>query len=240
MAAPDAVVAELAPSGKLRAAINFGNAVLARREAGGEPGGITVDLARELARRLRVPVEFVLYEQAGQVFKALDDNGWDVCFLAIEPARAARIGFTAPYILIEGAYLVVDASLLHGAREVDRAGTRVAVVAGSAYDLFLSRELEHASLVRVASAAEVIELLRVDRADVVAGVKPQLAADARRLPGLRLLPEPFMSIRQAMGTPRERAAAVAYLTDFVEEMKRSGFVSEAFARNRIEGASVAP
>lgn len=239
MTAPAASVAELAPSGTLRAAINFGNSVLARRD-GDSAGGITADLARELARRLGVPLDFVLYQQAGEVFEGLSSNAWDVCFLAIEPVRAAKISFSDPYILIEGAYLVPPASALRSASEVDRAGTRVAVIVGSAYDLFLTRELKHASLVRRESPASVIEALRAGAADVVAGVKPQVEADAHKVPGSRLLPEAFMSIRQAMGTPRDREAAAAYVSQFMREVKASGFLAEAFARNRVTGGSLAP
>jgi polar amino acid transport system substrate-binding protein len=240
MTIPAAARAELAPSGALRAAINFGNSVLARREPDGSAGGITADIARELARRLEVPVKFVHFEQAGDVFAALADGAWDVCFLANEPVRAVKIAFTDPYILIEGAYLVPPASHLRSAAEVDRAGTRIGVIAGSAYDLFLTRELKHATLVREPNAGAVIALLASGAADLVGGVKPQVQADSARVPGSRLLPEAFMSIRQSMGTPRERAAAAAYLADFIRELKRSGFLAEAFARNRIEGAALAP
>jgi len=235
-----AAVASLAPSGRLRAAINFGNGVLARRDPGGIAGGITADLARELARQLGAPVDFVRYEQAGDVFAGLGSDAWDVCFLAIEPVRAEKIAFTEPYILIEGVYLVPAASALRAASDVDRAGARVGVIEGSAYDLFLTRELRRAALVRRPGPEPVLAALQDGQADLVAGVKPQLEADARSVPGLRLLPEAFMSIRQAMGTPRGRTAGAAYLAEFIAEMKRSGFLARAFASNRIEGASLAP
>lgn len=235
-----AAVASLAPSGTLRAAINYGNPVLARRDPGGAAGGITADLARELARRLGVPVAFVDYEQAGDVFAGLAGDAWDICFLAIEPVRADRISFTEPYVLIEGVYLVPDASPVTAASEVDRAGTRIGVILGSAYDLYLTRALRHATLTRLPGPEAVVDELLARRVDLIAGVKPQLQADARRVGGMRLLPEPFMSIRQAMGTPCGREAAAAYLTGFIEDAKRSGFVAEAFARNRIEGATLAP
>jgi polar amino acid transport system substrate-binding protein len=238
MTTPAAAKAELAPSGTLRAAINFGNSVLARREPDGSAGGITADIARELGRRLEVPVSFVHYAQAGDVFSGL--GAWDVCFLANEPVRAAKIAFTDPYILIEGAYLVPPSSHLRSASEVDRAGARIGVIVDSAYDLFLSRELKHATLVREPNAAAVIALLASGAVDLIGGVKPQVQADSAKVPGSRLLPEAFMSIRQSMGTPRERTAAAAYLADYIRELKRSGFLAEAFARNRIEGASLAP
>ncbi len=236
-----AAVADLAPSGKLRAAINFGNPVLATRDpVTDEPGGISADLARELARRLGVPIEFVRYEQAGKVVEGIKSAAWDVCFLAIDPLRAADIAFTAPYVVIEGVYMVADASSLHGNADVDRPGAHVGVIAGSAYDLFLTRELKQAAIVRAADAAAVMDLWTAGKLDAVAGVKPQLEAYAKRVGGLRLLPERFMAINQAMGTRRERAAGARYLAAFVDEMKSSGFVAQAFARNRITGATMAP
>lgn len=244
MPSPDAspaAVAELAPAGKLRAAINFGNPVLARKDpATGESGGISTDLARELARRLGAAIEFVRYDSAGKVVEGLASGAWDVCFLAIDPVRAADISFTSPYVVIEGVYMVADASPLRNCAEVDRPGTRVGVIVGSAYDLFLTRELKQATLVRAASAEAVMALWVSGKLDAVAGVKPQLEADAKRVPGLRLLPERFMAINQAMGTPRGRDAGARYLNAFVDEMKASGFVAQAFVRNRIEGAAMAP
>jgi len=230
---------ELAPAGVLRAAINYGNPVLARREADGGPGGITADLARELARSLDARVAFVGYEQAGDVFAGLDSDAWDICFLAIEPVRAARIAFTAPYITIEGVYLVPAGSSLSHADEVDRAGARIGVIAGSAYDLFLTRGLKHAELVGRAGPDEVRSELVEGRVDLIAGVKPALEADARTVPGSRLLPEAFMSIRQAMGTPREREAGAAYITQFIDDARRTGLLAELFARNRVEGGALA-
>ena len=230
---------ELAPAGVLRAAINYGNPVLACREADGGPGGITADLARELARSLDARVAFVGYEQAGDVFAGLDSDAWDICFLAIEPVRAARIAFTAPYITIEGVYLVPAGSSLSHADEVDRAGARIGVIAGSAYDLFLTRGLKHAELVRRPGPDEVRSELVEGRVDLIAGVKPALEADARTVPGSRLLPEAFMSIRQAMGTPRERVAGAAYITQFIHDARRTGLLAELFARNRVEGGALA-
>ena len=237
---PSAAPSGLAPTGKLRAAINFGNPVLAGRDASGEPCGISVDLARELARRLGVAIEFVPYDAAGKVVEGLKSQAWDVCFLAIDPLRAADISFSAPYAVIEGVYLVAEASPVQSNAEVDRAGTRVGVIVGSAYDLHLSRELKQATIVRAASSNAVMDLWVAGTLDAVAGVKPQLEADARRIPGLRMLPGRFMAINQAMGTPRGRETAAGYLRNFVEEMKASGFVARAFESNRITGAAMAP
>ncbi len=235
-----AAIADLAPTGVLRAAINFGNPVLARRDAGA-PGGISADLARELARRLGVAVKFVTYEAAGKVVQGLEvDEAWDVCFLAIDPLRAQTITFTAPYVVIEGVYMLAVDSPLHASAEVDRADHRVGVIVGSAYDLFLSRALQHATIVRAAEIGPLMARWDAGELDVVAGVKPQLAAMSASRPGTRLLPEPFMAINQAMGLPVGREAGARYLRAFVDEMKAGGFVAEAFVRNRIEGASMAP
>ena len=204
--APAAAVSDLAPTGKLRAAINFGNPILATRDAAtGEPRGVSVDLSRELAKRLGVPVELVTYDAAGKVVEGLKSRAWDVAFVAIDPARATDISFTAPYVVIEGVYLVTQESPIRSNAEVDRAGIRVVVGAGSAYDLFLSRELKQATLVRAPTSQAGDRHVRRAEARRAAGVKQQLEADARRLPGLRMLDGRFMVINQAMGTPHRRA-----------------------------------
>ncbi len=239
-AAAAAAKADLAPSGTLRAAINFDNTILASKDAvTGEPGGISVELAREVARRLGVAFEYVPYYAAGKVVEGLQSCAWDICFLAIDPVRAKLISFTAPYVVIEGAYLVPEGSPIRDNAEVDRRGVRVAVSTGSAYDLFLSRELKHASIVRAPTAKDVVAMFLARKLEVAAGVRPMLEADVAAIAGLRMLPGRFMAINQAMGTPRGRDAGAAYLTDFVEEMKASGFVTEALARNKVVGATVA-
>jgi polar amino acid transport system substrate-binding protein len=236
-----AALADLAPTGTLRAAINFDNTLLASRDpATGEPGGISVELARELARRLGVPVAYVPYHAAGKVVEGLASGAWDVCFLAIDPTRAEKIAFTPAYVVIEGAYLVPESSPIRDNADVDRPGVRVAVSTNSAYDLFLTRNLKHATLVRAATAKDVIPMFVAQKLEVAAGVRPMLEADMRETPGLRLLPGRFMAINQAMGTPRGRDAGAAYLAGFVEEMKASGFVAASLGRNRAAGASVAP
>ncbi len=234
-------VAELAPTGKLRAAINFGNPILATRDAPtGEARGVSVDLARELGRRLGVPVELVLYAAAGKVVEGLQSSAWDVAFVAIDPARAVDMDFTAAYVVIEGAYLVPQDSPIRDNAEVDRDGVRVVVGAGSAYDLYLSRELKRTQLVRAPTSPMVVDTMVAQKLDVAAGVKQQLEADAKRLPGVRLLTGRFMVINQAMATPKGRTAAARYLAEFVEEMKSSGFVANALSRHGIEGATIAP
>jgi polar amino acid transport system substrate-binding protein len=232
---------QLAPNDKLRAAINLGNPILAGIDAGGRPTGVSVDLARKLAQRLDVDVELVVVDAAGKSVEAVAEGRADVGFFAIDPVRGAGIAFTAPYVLIEGCYLVRADSPLKSNDDVDRAGTRVAVGKGSAYDLFLTRELKYATIERAPTSPAVVDRFIEHRLEVAAGVRQQLESDARRLGGLRLLPGRFMVIQQAMGLAKSRGAdAAGYLGRFVEEMKASGFVAEALARHRIEGASVAP
>ena len=165
----------------------------------------------------------------------------DFGFFAVDPVRGAGIGFTAPYVLIEGSYLVRQDSPLTDNAQVDRAGHTVVVGKGSAYDLYLSRELKHAQIERAVSSPAVVQTFVESTADVAAGVKQQLEADAARLPGLRLLPGRFMVIQQAMGLPKGRGdEALRVLAAFVEEAKASGFVAEALQRHGIQGAAVAP
>jgi polar amino acid transport system substrate-binding protein len=232
---------ELAPGGTLRAAINFGNPILARRNpATQQPEGVSVDLARELARRLALPVELVTYDAAGKVVEGIKSGAWDIGFFALDPVRAADVDFTPAYVVIEGAYLVRNESPLRQNAGVDQAGIRVVAARGSAYDLFLARELKHAKLVPAPTSQAVTDLMLAEKHDVAAGVRQQLEADAKRVPGLRLLPGRFMVINQAMAVPKGRPAGVRYLSEFVEAMKASGFVAEALRRHQIEGAAVAP
>ncbi|MCE9658935.1 MAG: ABC transporter substrate-binding protein [Burkholderiales bacterium] len=235
-----AAIAELGGTGTLRAAINFGNPILATRGPGGEPRGVSVDLAQEAGRRLGLPVELVTFNSAGAVVEAVKAKGVDLAFVAIDPVRGADMDYTAPYVIIEGAYLVRAASPLQRNDEVDRTGTRVAVGRGSAYDLYLTRELKAASLVRAPTSPAVTDLFLADNLEVAAGVKQQLEADAKRVGGVRLLPGRFMVIEQAMGVPKGRLAARAWLSRFIEEAKASGFVAAALQRHAIEGALVAP
>ncbi len=231
----------MAPTGKLRAAINFGNPVLAAKDpATGEPRGVSVDLSRELATRLGVPVEFVAYQAAGRVVEGLKTRAWDVAYVAIDPVRGADMYQSPPYVVIEGAYLVASESPIRSNSEVDREGVRVVVGQGSAYDLFLSRELKRAKITRVATSALVVDTLLAQNIEVAAGVKQQLEADAKRVSGVRLLEGRFMVINQAMGVPKGRDAGARYVRDFIEEMKASGFVAQALRRHGIEGAAVAP
>jgi polar amino acid transport system substrate-binding protein len=238
---PPGARSELAPTGKLRAAINFGNPVLAQKDrASGEPRGVSVDLARELGRRLGVPVEVVTYDAAGKVFDALKAGAWDIAFLAIDPARATEIAFTAPYVVIEGTYLVPADSPLRRIQDVDRDGVRVAVGNKSAYDLYLTRTLKRAQLVRVPTSPEAIDVFLKDKLEAAAGVKQPLLQFAKTHPNVRVMDGRFMVIEQAMGTPKGREAGALYLREFVEEMKASGFVARGLEQSGQGDATVAP
>ncbi|MEB2400535.1 ABC transporter substrate-binding protein [Parapusillimonas granuli] len=226
----------------MRASINLGNPILANQDPStGEPRGVSVDLARALAERLDVELELVVFDAAGKSVQAVADQKADIGFFAIDPVRGRDIAFTPAYVHIEGAYLVAEASPLRENGEVDRPGTRVVVGKGSAYDLYLTRELKHAELVRAPTSPAVVDTFLEQGMDVAAGVKQQLEADAQRAGGLRLLPGRFMVIQQAMGLPKARGETAArFLSAFVEEMKASGFVADALERHGIQGASVAP
>jgi polar amino acid transport system substrate-binding protein len=238
---PRDAVQSLAPRGTLRAAINLGNPVLAQRDAAsGALRGVSVDLARELARRLRVPLELVPYDGAGRVVDALGADAWDVAFLAIDPKRAAGIAFTRPYAFIEGTYLVPAGSPLRNVEDVDREGVRVAVGRGSAYDLFLTRALRRAALVRAETSAGALDLFLADHLEVAAGVRQPLVAFARAHAGLRVMDGRFMAIEQAMGTPRGREAGARGLDAFVADAIASGLVARALAASGQGDVTVAP
>jgi ABC-type amino acid transport substrate-binding protein len=241
-APPSHLVTCLAPTGVLRASINVGNPILAIRDPEtGEARGVSVDLAGAFAERLGVPLRLTVFDSAGRSVEAVTNEEADIGFFAVDPVRGAGIGFTAPYVLIEGCYLVKDASPVKVNEDVDRQGVRVVVGAGSAYDLHLTRELKHATIVRAPTSPTVVDVFVEQGLDVAAGVKQQLQADLQRFPGHRLLPGRFMVIQQAMGLPKGRGdAARAFLADFVEDMKARDFVADALRRHGIEGASVAP
>ena len=240
-AVPPDALKELTPTGKLRAAINFGNGVLAQKGRDGTPQGITADLSRELARRLGVDVDFVTFEAAGKVFEAAKAGAWDVAYVAIEPVRAAEIEFSAPYVIIDGTYMVRKDSPLQEVGDVDKPGIRIAVGLGSAYDLYLTRTIKNATVVRAAvgGGRAMIEMFVNDKLDAAAGVRQPLEAYAKDHPDMRVMSGAFQQIQQAMGTPKGRTAGARYLAGFIEEMKASGFVAEALKRSR-QVAQVAP
>ena len=231
----------LAPNGALRAAINLGNPILARRQPNGTVAGVSVDLAQALANQHGLGLTLVVVDSARESVETVANEQADIGFFAIDPKRGESIAFTPPYVLIEGAYLVRDDSPLHHHTAVDQVGNRVVVGAGSAYDLYLSRALQAAQILRAATSPAVVDTFLAQHADVAAGVRQQLEADARRLGGLRLLDGSFMQIRQAMGLPRSRGeAAHQALTAFVQQQLASGFVVQALQRHGVEGVTVAP
>jgi polar amino acid transport system substrate-binding protein len=235
-----AIFSELAPTGKLRVGINFGNALLTSRDANGTPGGIAVDLAKELARRVGVPMDLISYEGAGQTADGAKAGAWDVAFLAADPARAEEIAFTAPYLEIESTYLVPAGSPLRALADVDRDGVRVAVSDKSAYDLFLTRSLKRAQLVRAPGINASVDLFFAEKLDALAGLKPLLVEVAEKQAGVRVLDGRFTAVQQSVGTPKGRSAAVKYLREFVEDIKASGLVAKTIDKNGIRGVSVAP
>jgi|GEM_PF-44860 len=242
--APADAVHQLAPSGKLRAAINLVNSVVAQPGlAGGEPRGVSADLARELARRLGVPIEFVIFDGAGREFHAADSGTWDVGFFAIDPLRSADVDYTAPYVVIQGGYMVRNGSPVRSIADADRPGTRIAVGRDSVYDLYLTRTLKNAKLVRVSPAdlKNVLATFSNDGLEVAAFITIPMADYAKGDPSVRMVDGPFMEIDQAMAIPKGRGqAGLRYLRAFVEEMKASGFVASALARSGQTDAAVAP
>ena len=232
---------DLAPTGTLRAGINFGNALLASKApATGAPRGIAVDLARELGRRIGVPVDIVPYDAAGKMADGVKTGAWDVAFLGAEPERANEIAFSTPYLEIEATYVVPAGSPLRTVADVDREGVRVAISEKSAYDLFLTRTLKRARLVRTPGADASVALFTAQKLEALAGLRPALLAAAEKLPGTRLLDGRFTVVQQAVGTPKSREAGARYLREFVEDVKASGLVGRAIETHGIRGVAVAP
>lgn len=231
----------LVKDGVLRACINLGNAVLARRDANGQPAGVTAVLAGHLARRLGAALTLIAVDTAAESVGAVAQGQADVGFFAVDPKRAEQIAFTPPYVLIEGWYMVRQDSPLTAAEQVDQPGRRIVVGAGSAYDLYLTREIRHAQIERAASSQAVVDTMLADGAEVAAGVRQQLELDAARLGGLRLLDNRFMVIRQAMGVSRQMPESVANaMTWFVQDALRSGLIDTILRDESVQGAQVAP
>jgi polar amino acid transport system substrate-binding protein len=235
------VRADLVPTGKLRAGINYGNFILATKDrATGESRGVAVDLLREIGRRLGVPVEIVAYDSVAVMGDAAPTGAWDVAFLGSDPAREALMGFTPAYLEIEATYLVPGVSPLRAASEVDREGVRVAAPARANYELFLRRHLQRAWLVSASGADAALDLLVKGEADALAGLTQGLLGLAAKLPGSRLLEGRFMSVQQAIAVPKGRDAGLAYLRRVVEDAKASGLVARAIEKTGARGVSVAP
>lgn len=236
-----AVIAELTPTGTLRAGINLSNFLLVTNSAAnGDPVGVSPDMATEIAGRLAVPVEYVLYPDPGGLADAAERSEWDIGNIGAEPQRAKTIAFSAAYCEIESTYLVPAGSPILSISEVDRPGIRIATKGRAAYGLWLENNLRHAKLVRTDSIDASFDAFVEQKLDVLAGLRPRLIADVERLPGARILDNQFTAVQQAVGTPRKNVAAAVWLADVVEELKSSGFVADLIAKHKVNGLSVAP
>jgi polar amino acid transport system substrate-binding protein len=234
-----ALRAELAPSGKLRAGINFGNSLLANRDSEGSPHGIALGLARELAARAELPMEMISYEAAGKMADGVKTGAWDVAFLAVDSARSEQIAFTAPYLEVETTYLVPAGSPLRNVADVDREEIRISISDKSAYDLVLTRTIQHAQLVRAPGPTASVELFFSKKLEALAGLRPLLLELAEQTPGYRVLDGSFTTVHQAAGVPKQRTHAAGYVRQFIDEIKRSGLVAEIIKKSGVRGVSVA-
>ena len=237
---PSAAKAELTPTGKLRAGINFQNVLLTTLGPKGEQGGVAVEFAHELARRLDVPIEIIPYKSAGTLADSVRTGEWDISVLGDEPQRAKEIAFASPLTEIEATYLVPAGSPLQSVGEVDRAGVRIASPAKSAFDLYLARTIQHAQLVQIEGIKAAKEHFVREKLEALAGLRPSLIELAPTLPGARILDGNFTVVRHTVGTPRGRDAAAAYLRDLVEDVKAAGLVAQWIAKSGVKGLSVAP
>ena len=222
------VYRELAPAGTLRAAVNFGNSMVVQRDsANGTPRGLAVELANHLARRLSVPVSIAGFDGALQIFESGLAGDWDLAFLAIEEARRPQADFTAPFVVVEGTYLVRDDSPFRNVLDVDRDGVRIAVGQGGFYDLRLTRTLRHAQLVRAPTNRDAIELFLSDRLDALPGLRQPLVALAQASPGLHVIEGRFSVVEQAMAVPKGHTAGLRYLNTYVEQVKSCDWFTAA-------------
>ncbi|HTM09701.1 MAG TPA: ABC transporter substrate-binding protein [Verrucomicrobiae bacterium] len=241
MSISPALRSDLAPTGQIRVGINYANPVLARKDPKtGELSGVAVDLSRELSHRTALPLDLVPYDSAGKMVDGLKNREWDIAFLAVDPGRENEIDFTAPYVEIEGTYLIPAGSPINTIADVDRAGVRVALSKGAAYELFLSRSLRRAEMVKAATPPEALGFLLDGKADVLAGVKQTLIANAEKLPGSRVLDGRFMAIGQAVGISKGRSYGWKYLSEFIEDAKASGLVRKVIEKNGVRGVAIAP
>ncbi len=235
------LAAELAPHGVLRAGINMSNFLLVTgRSAAGDPEGVSPSMARAIADRLGVPIKYVPFPKPGELADAVDSDAWDIGLIGAEPARAEKIAFTAAYAEIEATYLVPAGSPITAIAEVDRPGMRIAVSARSAYDLWLERNIKHATLVRSDGLAGAVEKFQRDGLEALAGLRPALLSDVQKIPGSRILDGQFTAVQQAIGTPRKNVEGARFLRAFVEEAKASGLVAGFIEKHKVKGLSVAP
>jgi polar amino acid transport system substrate-binding protein len=237
----DKVKAELAPTGTLRAGINLSNFLLVTgKTPTGDPMGVAPDMAAEIARRLGVALKLVPFKAPGELADAAEANAWDIGLIGAEPQRAEKITFSPAYVEIEATYLVPADSPLKSIADVDRKGVRIAVMGRAAYGLWLERNIKNAELVRSDSLASAAEQFVRDKLEALAGLRPALISDSAKVPGGRILDGRFMAVQQAIGTQRKNAAAGAFLRNFVEEVKASGFVASLIENHKVRGLTVAP
>ncbi len=235
------VVSELAPTGVLRAGINMSNGLLVTGlSSSGDPQGVAPDMAAEIAARLGVPVTYVKFERPSKLADAAGTNAWDIGLIGAEPARAEKIDFTPAYCEIEATYLVPANSPFQTPAEVDRPGVRIAVRRGAAYDLWLTRNIKHATVLRSDSADGPLNQFISQGLEALASLRQQLLKDVAKVPGARILPGNFTTVQQAIGTEKKNAAGAAFLRDFVAEAKRSGLVARLIEKHHVVGLSVAP
>ena len=235
------IVAQLAPHGVLRAGINMSNFLLVTgRTESGDPQGVSPSMAAAIADRLGVPVKYVPFPKPGELADQAGNDIWDIGLIGAEPARAEKIAFTAAYAEIEATYLVPAGSPLKMITDVDKPGIRIAVTARSAYDLWLERNIKHATLIRTDTLDAACELFVAEKLEALAGLRPRLLTDVKKLPGTSILAGQFTAVQQAVGTAKTNAAAASWLHEFVEEAKASGLVANFIAQYKVNGLSVAP
>ncbi len=236
------IIAELAPKGVLRAGINMSNFLLVTGQAeNGDPQGVSPDMAGEIARRLGVPLKLVPYPTPALLGDAVDNDEWDIANIGAEPQRAEKIAFTAAYCEIQSTYLVPAGSKLMTIADVDQPGVRIAMADRTAYGLWLNRNIQHATLIKTLDGLDAsYDLFLREKADALAGLRPKLLSEVKKLPGARVIDGQFSAVQQAVGTPRRNVKAAAWLAGFVEEAKASGFVASLIAKHKVEGLSVAP
>jgi polar amino acid transport system substrate-binding protein len=235
------IIADLAPTGVLRAGINLSNFLLVTgKTPAGEPEGVAPDMAREVATRLGVPVQYVTFPSPGELADQAGQGVWDIGLIGAEPQRAEAIAFTSAYVEIEATYLVRAGSRLKTIADVDAPGVRIAVAGRSAYGLWLDRNIRHAELVRTDSLGAATEQFMRDKLDALAGLRPGLLADLEKLPGARVIEGKFSAVQQAIGTAKKNTAGAAYLNEFVAQAKASGLVARLIERHKVRGLSVAP
>jgi polar amino acid transport system substrate-binding protein len=237
----DQVKAELAPTGKLRAAINMSNFLLVTGKSdNGDPAGVSPDMAAEVARRLGVPVEYVCYPSPGLLGDDADSGNWDIGNIGAEPQRAKKIAFSAAYCEIEATYLVPSGSPIQTIADVDKPGVKIAVTGRAAYGLWLENNIKYAELVKTDSLDSAFDTFVAEKLDVLAGLRPRLISDVEKLPGARILDGQFSAVQQAMGTPKKNTEAAKWLAAFVEEAKATGMVAGFIEKHGVNGLSVAP